>query len=200
MYEHVSPEEKLLKLIRRKDRPASAEDSITKQRSRSLGISQKEDSGNIFKLLEKIFLWIVALLLVYIAYEFLFMRHNVNVILKETALTPTEIVLNEAVLPEPKPDTYYTEPIQQRDIFGSSIYGSKTEDSKMTINLPELTKNLRLVGIVLGDTSEAIIEDLELKQTFFLHKGESIKNAIVDDIQESKVILLYGSQKVELVQ
>ena len=200
MYEHVSPEEKLLKLIRRKDRPASAEDSITKQRSRSLGISQKEDSGNIFKLLEKIFLWIVALLLVYIAYEFLFMRHNVNVILKETELTPTEIVLNEAVLPEPKPDTYYTEPIQQRDIFGSSIYGSKTEDSKMTINLPELTKNLRLVGIVLGDTSEAIIEDLELKQTFFLHKGESIKNAIVDDIQESKVILLYGSQKVELVQ
>ena len=53
---------------------------------------------------------------------------------------------------------------------------------------------------MLDKTSEAIIEDMEAKQTFFLRKGERIKDAIVDEIQESKVILLYGDQRVELVQ
>ena len=208
MHEHISPEEKLLKLIRKKDRRAPKEDHTVKEKSNSSNISQKnsiknEEGRRVFVVLNKFLILVSIVLLIYIGYEFLFTHQDVNAILKEPESTSApqwkEADLKVA-LPEPKPYTYYTVQIEKRDIFESPLFNKKADDIKAVTNIPELTKNLKLVGIVLDKTSEAIVEDLDAKETFFLHKGERIKDAVIDDIQENKIILLYGDQKVELVQ
>jgi hypothetical protein len=61
-------------------------------------------------------------------------------------------------------------------------------------------KNLKLVGVVLDGSPVVIIEDLKSKETLFMRKGDSVYGAVVDDIQEGKVIFSYQEQWVELTQ
>ena len=63
----------------------------------------------------------------------------------------------------------------------------------------ELAKTLKVVGILLDAEPKAIIEDMVMKQTFFVSPGESIGNAVVSEIRQDKVILIFGQEKVELV-
>lgn len=211
MQEHISPEEKLLKLIRRKDRTSSKEEDVKKSnagsanpsaKSSTKGVTSKNNISVILKASDKILLLAVFALSLYIGYELFFTGKNVNTLVKEP-LNITKGAGDEAgpivktVMPQPS--DYYTSPAQARDLFDTA-FTKKTDEGKKSVSVSELTKNMRLVGIILGEVSEAIIEDLELRQTFFLHKGESFKNGIIEEIEESKVILSFGNQRVELVQ
>ena len=64
----------------------------------------------------------------------------------------------------------------------------------------DLSKTLRLVGIVLDAQPKAIIERIAQKETVFLSKGETVEGAVLEDILEDKVILSYQDEKVELTQ
>ena len=79
MHEYISPEEKLLKLIRKKDRRAPKEDHTVKEKSNSSNISQKnsiknEEGPRVFLVLNKLLILVSVVLLVDIGYEFLFTR------------------------------------------------------------------------------------------------------------------------------
>lgn len=203
MQEHQTPEERLLKLIRHKERHPLKGEVATKAKDTASPVKgnlvESKDEKKIFRLVERVLLGLAVVLVVAILYEFLLTGHNAATLLKEPQTKEKDVIADEFASLEPKPSTYYTAAMKERDIFASPLAGKKS-DHITTTSIPELAKRLRLVGIVLDNTSEAIIEDVETNQTFFLHKGERIKDAIVDDILESKVILLYGNQKVELVQ
>jgi len=62
----------------------------------------------------------------------------------------------------------------------------------------ELAKDLNLLGIVKGNDDQAIIEDKQSNKTFFLYRGDSIRDFKVLDIKEKKVILDYKGEKIEL--
>lgn len=62
----------------------------------------------------------------------------------------------------------------------------------------DLPKGLSLLGIVKGDRNQAIIEDKEAKKTFFLYKGDTFGEFKVYDIKNSRVILDYKGNKIEL--
>ena len=62
----------------------------------------------------------------------------------------------------------------------------------------DLTQSYKLVGIILDQSPQAIIEDIKNKQTLFLFKGEEIGGAILEKIEEGRVILLRNNQRVEL--
>jgi len=62
----------------------------------------------------------------------------------------------------------------------------------------ELVKDLTLLGIITGDSNQAIIEDKETNKTIFLYKGDSFKEFTVYDIGESCIVLDYKGKKIEL--
>jgi len=68
----------------------------------------------------------------------------------------------------------------------------------MKIPRQENIANLNLLGIIKGDNTQAIIEDKNLKKTFFLYKGDSIGDLKVYDIKDNVVILDYNGEKIEL--
>ncbi|PIW67187.1 MAG: hypothetical protein COW10_07025 [Candidatus Omnitrophica bacterium CG12_big_fil_rev_8_21_14_0_65_42_8] len=66
------------------------------------------------------------------------------------------------------------------------------------ISVDEIKAGLNLLGIITGDNNQAIIEDKNLKKTFFLFKGDKLGELNVYDIKESVVILEYKGEKIEL--
>ena len=59
-------------------------------------------------------------------------------------------------------------------------------------------KDFTLMGIIAGDKPQAILEDGKNKKTYFLYKGDSVDNIKVEDIQEDKVILTINGEQLEL--
>ena len=66
------------------------------------------------------------------------------------------------------------------------------------ISREEILGNLNLLGIITGENNQAIIEDKNLKKTFFLYKGDSLGELKVYDIKSNMVILEYKGEKIEL--
>ena len=62
----------------------------------------------------------------------------------------------------------------------------------------EILGSLNLLGIITGENNQAIIEDKNLKKTFFLYKGDSLGELKVYDIKSNMVILEYKGEKIEL--
>src|SRR3989338_1966952 len=204
MPEEISPEEKLLRLIRKKTLQA-AEGSVSARKKEGMGLAGRIAHGKSWQggiQLARRFLLLASLILTfYIVYELLFVKTGSGSFLRETKATYDEDAATTITVATPKPYEYYSDQIEKRDIFESPLYRVKPgEGIKPAAGASEFTKNLRLVGIVLDENAEAIIEDLDSKETLFLHKGESIKEALVYEIQESKVILIYHNQRVELTQ
>lgn len=69
---------------------------------------------------------------------------------------------------------------------------------KVLISKEELVKDFLLMGIIAGDTFQAIIEDKKTKKTNFLYKGDSLRGFTVYEIKDSSVILDYDGEKIEL--
>ncbi len=205
MSDHLSPEERLLRLIRRKDKHPKA--AVLNPPVSSPRRADGKNSFPVFKALEGILIALALVLIVFIVYEFFFAvkdsrdlesaakTENLN-----SALFDKNSDIGDEMPPEQalKSAAYYTQPAQERDLFESPLFKKASDTQKA--DFTDLAKNFRLVGIVLDDAAEAVIEDTQNQQTFFLHKGDKIRDAVVEDIQESKVILLIGEQKVELLQ
>jgi hypothetical protein len=88
--------------------------------------------------------------------------------------------------------------IRDQDLFRPSRSApSKTREKIEKVAAPKNTP--RLFGtIILGDNKTAILEDSETKTTKTYRVNESVSGFVVSEILEDKVILLSGSEKVEV--
>jgi len=102
------------------------------------------------------------------------------------------------VIPKPRPFSVYQGQIGKRDLFQSLRDRLKPEDKVMEKALPALHQRIKLIGILLDQDSKAIVEDLKEKQIHFLSAGEKIGTALLENIQEDKVIFQYNNQRVEM--
>jgi hypothetical protein len=93
----------------------------------------------------------------------------------------------------------YKQTMAGRDVFQAPWEKPVQAASASGASAAELSKQLKLVGILMDKDPKAIVEDLGTQQTFFVSPGERIGNAIVEEIREDKVILIFGQEKVELV-
>ncbi len=107
---------------------------------------------------------------------------------------------------------YYRKQVQKRDIFQfpeekARVMPKKVQarrvikaSIKIQPKKQPFVKSLKLVGVVLDEDPEAIVENPKKKKTLFLRKGDEVQGAIVEKILEGKIIFLYEGRKVELVQ
>lgn len=99
---------------------------------------------------------------------------------------------------ETKPFEFYAGKIEGRDVFEAPWEKPASDSQAPADPALDLSKRLKVVGILLDEDPKAIIEDLETKQTFFLSPKERMGDIVVDEIREDKVIVIFNEEKVEL--
>ncbi len=114
-------------------------------------------------------------------------------------------VAEKIVLPQAKPFDAYVDIINKRDIFNIAQPKGATpsENPAEAEPLPaaaaqDWLKDLKLVGILLDKEPKAVIEDAVKNETVFLSHGQELRSAVLQDIQEDKVIFIYQGHRLEL--
>ena len=102
-----------------------------------------------------------------------------------------------------KPEPYYLEKINERNIFRIEDESSKETvvfkpEPERESKLKQITANMKLVGISWSDTPDAIIEDEKAKKTYFVKPGHMIEDIKVQAVLKDRVILRYQQEEVEL--
>ncbi len=207
MRENLSPEEKLLRLIRgqkKTENPlqstrASTKDNLTPQ---VYQIKKQEfythalkflNPENIQRALLVIFIISCVYLLISLIYP-LFIPKDAPFVKTEVKNTPAEKItfVNNA-----KPYEFYSAAVKNRQIFGG-IGAQNAEGAAPVILGNELIKDINLIGIVSGDNPQAVIEDKKAQKTYYVSKNQFISQFQVEDIQQGKIILISNGQKFEL--
>ena len=101
----------------------------------------------------------------------------------------------------PRPFDFYSSQINQRDVFSTAALNAPPPASTQTAAAasgPALPLNYKIVGIVLGDPSEVVIEDTNLKQTLFFVEGETRGDIKIEHISQGGVAINYQGQTQQL--
>lgn len=98
-----------------------------------------------------------------------------------------------------RPFDAYRESMEARDIFQAPWEKPVAGGAPAGNPALELSKNLKVVGILLDAEPKAIIEDMAMKQTFFVSPGERVGGALLEEVREDRVILIFNEERVELV-
>jgi len=214
MKKDISPEERLLRLIKGSPRKGPGQEVnqavpnlIDSQRPKKsfpskinpLGFLTKIKSFDIYnlKFANKVLSVLIILSLLYFVLSFVLFKPSVSLKLAPMAADNKIKDLTAPIL-EPKPYSYYANEINRRDLFQSSIYSASPSASNASNLGSDITKELSLLGIVHGDKPQAIIEDQKTKKSYFLNIGDSINGLIVESIGEGKVTLDFNGQKIDL--
>lgn len=184
------PEEKLLKLIRSKKTDKEKPSSAASKTKKSFDVSFFLSAVN------GILMVTVLALAGFLAYR-IFFAPSKEAKAPAPASNPQVSLVQEQAsqdVPEKKPFEYYKSQFLKRDLFERPL------DQVAANASVDLTKRYKLVGIVLGDVPEAIIEDLTTRNTMFVHQGERLDAVEVKKIEEGRVIFLQEGLEIELKQ
>ena len=203
---YISSEEKLLKLIRRKDQHGkpTAEKEVDKGKAASQGSflsGLKISDQDWLTRINNVLMLVVCISAVYFfAKTFWINQKQADELSFEDKGAIVEPVTQNNLAVEQKPLDYYLSIVEKRNIFNTSFEPAAAKKEAMpTQAIQEDPRNsLRLVGIVMDQKPQAIIEDSQSKETFFLFKGDKINEVLIEDIFENKVVLSYGGQRFEL--
>ena len=216
MVKNTSPEERLLSLIKNKNKKAKEpappqvpqearlESVVSKADARLDGMLKSELFKNkIFepstlKNVNKYLVVILGILVLYFIIDLIFARpyKSVQTLVAKSILeqnpnaSPVE-TKNTAIV---KDYSSYSGAIPGRAVFGQGGTAAP-EDVGPAGNIAD---QIGLVGIVAGDNPQAIIEDKKAQKTYYLNKGQSFNGYLVEEISEGKVILDHEGQKISL--
>ncbi len=201
----TTSEEKLLKLIRKKNSAAASarsggpKEALSEEARRAQG---KKGPRIDFLSVAPYFLMTAALgLTVYGTAQYL--TFNPEQIASSVSLPEAPEEAPEIVPQEPAPaqelvsDTY-PEGMEARDMF-QAPWEKPAAVTPAGNAAVELAKTLKVVGILLDAEPKAIIEDMAMKQTFFVSPGEHVGGALLEEVKEDRVILIFNEERVELV-
>ncbi len=190
MRDNISPEENLLRLIRK-----GKKESITPQAASPIPQPQKYLS---FFSIRRIILIAFAVSCIYLAFSLFYPLVG----LKKVKLPK----ISEAGIPEPKtlpqeeakPYEFYQKAMEERRLFSSAPQAQVGAAQPVGAANADLIKDINLVGIISGENPQAIIEDKKSQKTYYVTKGQFIGELQVEDIQEGKIIVNYRGQRLEL--
>ena len=204
MKENISPEERLLRLIKGQRKP-DANIAVEKKSTiiaEPLKPAIKHSTYPLIKryfstlYLKRIILAAFILANIYLAISLAWPWLGLTKI--NLPLVVDEKVIEPKIEPkqDKKPFEFYLEGIKNRRVFVSE---SGQEAGKPIISADlDLMKDINLVGIISGENPQAVIEDKKTRKTYYVNKGQFINELLVEDIQEGKIIINYKGQRFEL--
>ena len=210
----LSPEERLLRFIRKKPskpeeksqasktpevtlpKSTRAKISLWERASKLLSRGKEISSIDAIRGANRVLRIFLVILVVYFLLDTLMPRAQ------QVPCAPLK--LEEKALPEAqeklftlKPYSYYAQEIGKRPLF-SPLLIKEEKGAERRTSLKELTTSLRLVGIIQAPKQQAIIEDGKSQKTYFLYAGDFIDEVELAEILDGKVILSYEGEEIEL--
>lgn len=191
MKDNITPEEKLLRLIRRNKKE---EPRPTIKYSLFARVKKYLSFLNIHKVIFFVFVISCVYLVISLIYPIIGLKKiNLTLVSQEKIIESNISPKNEIV-----PYEYYRKGTENRQIFG----GVASLESGVPIGISninvDLVKDINLVGIISDEPPQAVIEDKKAQKTYYLTKGQFIGEIQIEDIQEGKIILNYNGQRFEL--
>ncbi len=200
MAENISPEERLLRLIRKSKKEGSRQPlqtSVAEQKISAItsNIAAKPKHSIIPKISVSqsiLFILAASFLFMLSAFVYQFLGYKITPPVKPKGENKTPFFQKEI-----PPFENYVADIKNNSIFTNAV---TPETSKQVINAAssEAIKDFNLIGIVSGANPQAILENKSLQKTYYLSKGQGIGEFIIEDIQEGKIILSHNGQRYEL--
>jgi type II secretory pathway component PulC len=210
MRENISPEEKLLRLIKGQKKSGGSGEikpaiSSILPSEKNLGLKPDLKSAAAAtwqQYLEKVNIKIVVLTVFTISCIYLIATFIYPMIAPKTIVLPNvSSEKNQTETSTPENETknfdYYTKGTE-RQIFTNPAAQEAEKSAASAAVSADIIKDVSLVGIISGDNPQAVIEDKKTQKTYYVGKGQSIGEIQVEEIQEGKVILNYKGQKFEL--
>jgi type II secretory pathway component PulC len=206
--DNLSPEEKLLRLIRGQKGPAANEAAAAGPAPEGRG-SKRRSGLPIIKLrlpallsvdyARRLLLAGLILSLLYLAAAWFYPLFALKKIALPRLSREELTGRRHETLGRKEPLDYYLNGLGSRQIFSLPAGGSLPDAGipPAAVNA-DLTKDLSVVGIISGSNPQAIIEDKKNQRTYYVSKGQFINELKVLDIQQGKVILDYRGQRFEL--
>lgn len=198
MKENISPEERLLRLIRKgkkQDKPLEDKSAAAVLNPLSPVFKRPAIKLN----LQKVALIVFIVSWVYPLSSFVYSYFG----LKKIKL-PDIAALNAVTEPISKPALeaktreFYAQGVRERKIFSSAGQPAVSSGSQVSGIDPDLIKDFTVVGIIAGDSPQAIIEDKKAQKTYYLEKGQFMGEFRIEEIQDGKIVLDYKGQRFEL--
>lgn len=206
----ISPEEKLLRLIRSKG-PKQAPDEVKvnapslKPASQHVNRAEKKPE-KIIRFVNLNTVLILALLGVIIySVQFFVKRPKTAIDALEDKLkyqTKAPVGKTQESVAEKRPSLeYFATQVEEKNIFSPATKEEAATQAPVEQGpkLDDIKSQLNLLGVISGDNPQAIIEDKKTQKSYFLNKGSKLDDIEVKDILENKVILSYKGQEFELV-
>jgi hypothetical protein len=212
MKDNITPEEKLLALIRQpKRKMAIQEDSASPQmpaskQSAAASISLNKEYGtggkvrywrhgptfNSPEILLGIVHVIMVVCLIFLITTFVYPLIGVRKMIMP--VKKKEVNIRPQVRLSRMPLEKYLEAVSAKGLFNNPAEIQET----LTAVDSDLLKEISLVGIIMGMDPQAVVEDKRTQTTLYINKGEFIGDARVEDIKQGKVIIEYRDQRYEL--
>jgi type II secretory pathway component PulC len=183
--ERVSPEDRLLKLIKGESKPAPAGDASIK--------AYRITKRNIAKRLNTVLFILLAVAIIALFVDTVIFKgenthHPVKVRPAEEPNTSGET----EKLSGQNPDISYAE---SRDLFEPQAASSHSRSGESS---SDKLKDISLRGIIAGDDPQAVIEDSKSQKTYFLNKGQTMNGITVRDILSGRVIIELNGEIFDL--
>lgn len=214
MKEHLSPEEKLLRLIKGKSSkpkitlqvPTVSAELKPQRKPGWLKIDLRLGFKDALRSFERIFFSAAGVKTVlWAAFIFSCIYLGLSLIyplfgLRTIALPKVDMRSGNGTVQltakENKPFEYYVEAAKGKQIFGGEVL---QESGAVPVRgSAELVKDLNLLGVISGENPQAVIEDKKIQKSFTVTKGQFVGEFQVEDIKDGKVMLNYQGQRFEL--
>src|SRR3989338_5040508 len=220
MHKDISPEEKLLSIIKgKRDIPEgvgapshgakeikpvtpaswSKVDDYILAALKSSFLKNSILDPRALKAFNKYTVIIIAIIAGYFILDMILVRPSRNaasLISSASVSVPIVPVAGKTMPIETKSYSYYSNRMSGRNIFSASPYIQTESQGELSGEMSG--GNVELVGIVPGDNPQAIVENKKNQKTYYLIKGQSIDEITVEDISGDKVVLEYRGKRMTL--
>jgi hypothetical protein len=209
---NITPEEHLLNLIKngkgKIKEISSEEEKVKTPVSHDLPNNEKQTvyaPKKIIKNKVKYIILVNKILLAGLFFAFVYMITNWVFPFKaknkigERTDTGIKEGVGEEITEGSHPVQYYEDSMNKRQLF--KIFETpkpKPVEQKPKVTLQQVLSGYTFVGIIFGDSPQAIVEDKKSGQSYYLTEGQMLGEIKIEKVEQGKVTVSYGEETMSI--
>lgn len=216
MPENISPEEKLLNLIKngkrlekdkethsRVEETSATKGEVGEERTEQLTPTvikkRRREFPNLLSALNRVLALVMLGVLVYMVLGYIFPYKSKTEIPEQIDISKIPEV-GEEHIGELPPLSDYTRLLSRRQMF--KVYEPPKPKPvgapKPKVTLQQLLGGYTFVGIIFGEPPQAIVEEKRSKQSYYLSAGQYLGEIKIEKIERGKVTVSYGDETMDI--